>query len=59
MGTSKTGQMLEANEMKLVGKVVGNTKMDRIRSKQTRESSGIQPNKEWVEIKKKENGIKM
>ena len=36
--------MLEANEVKLLRKIVGKTKIDRIRSQEIRESSGIQPN---------------
>ena len=42
--TSKTKQMLEANEMKLQRKIVDKTKIDRIRSQQIRESYGIHPN---------------
>ena len=41
--------MLEANEMKLLRKVVDRTKIDRIRSQQIRESCGIQLINEWVE----------
>ena len=42
--------MLEANEMKLLRKIVGETKIDRIRSQQIRESCGIyQSIIEWVE----------
>ena len=41
--------MLETNEMKVLRKIVGKTKIDRIRSQQIRESCGIQPINEWVE----------
>ena len=41
--------MLEANEMKVLRKIAGKTKIDRIRSHQIRESCGIQPINEWVE----------
>ena len=39
----KTRQMLEANEMKVLRKIVDKTKIDRIRSEQIRESCIIQP----------------
>ena len=42
--------MLEANEMKVLKKIVGKTKMDRIRSQQIRKSCG-----EWVERKRRES----
>ena len=45
---SNTSQMLEANEMKVLRKIVDKTKIDRIRSQQIRESCGIQPMNEWV-----------
>ena len=35
--------------MKLLRKIVGKTKIDRIRSQQIRESYGIQPINEWVQ----------
>ena len=35
---SKTKQILKANEMKVLRKIVGKTKIDRIRSQQIRES---------------------
>ena len=35
--------------MKVITKIVGKTKLGRIRSQQIRESSGIQPINEWVE----------
>ena len=35
--------MLEANEIKVLRKIVGKTKIDRIRNQQITESSGIQP----------------
>ena len=41
--------MLKANEMKVMRKIVGKTKIDRIRRQQIRESCGIQPINEWVE----------
>jgi hypothetical protein len=47
--TSRTRQMLEANEMKVPRKIVGKTTMDIIRIQLIRESCGIQPIKEWVE----------
>ena len=52
----KTRQILEANEMNVLRKIVGKTKVDRIRSQQIRESSGIQPINEWAERRRKENG---
>ena len=44
--------MLEANEMKVLRKIVGKTKIGRIRSQKIRESCGIQPINEWVERKR-------
>ena len=41
--------MLEENEIKVIRKIVGKTKIDRIRSHKTRESCCIQPINEWVE----------
>ena len=41
--------MLEANEVKVLRKIVVKTNIDRIRSQQIRESCGIQPINEWVE----------
>ena len=41
--------MLEASEMKVERKIVGRTKIDRIRSQQIRESSCIQPINVWAE----------
>ena len=41
--------MLEENEMKVLRKIVGKTKINRIRSQQIRESCDIQPFNEWVE----------
>jgi hypothetical protein len=52
--TKKTRHMLEANEMKLLRKIVGETKIDRIRSQQIRESCGNQPINEWVERRRRE-----
>ena len=46
--TSKATQMLEANEMKILRKIV-KTKIERIRSQQIGESCGVQPINEWVE----------
>ena len=37
------------NKMKILRKIVGKTKIDRIRSQQIRESCGIQPNTCWME----------
>ena len=50
--------MLKANEMKvgLLRKIIGKTKIDRIRSQLIRESCGIQPINEWVERRTKEWG---
>ena len=44
-----TREMLEANEMKLLRKIVGKTKINRIKSQQIRKSCGIHPINEWVE----------
>ena len=41
--------MLEANEMKVLKKIVGKTKINRITSQQIRESCGIQPINDWME----------
>jgi hypothetical protein len=41
--------MLEANEMKILRKIIGKTKIVRIRSQQIRDSCEIQPINEWVE----------
>ena len=41
--TSESRQTLEANKKKVLRKIVGKTKMSRIRSQQIRESYGIQP----------------
>jgi hypothetical protein len=41
--------MLEANEMKILRKTFGKTKIDTIRTQQIRESCGIQPIIEWLE----------
>ena len=45
--------MLEENEMKVLRKIVGKTKIDWIRSQQIRESCGIQPINEWVDRRKR------
>ena len=47
--------MLEANEMKELRKIIGKTKIDRIRSQQIRKSCGIQPINEWKEEEKGTN----
>ena len=47
-------KMLEANEMKVLRKIVGKTKVDKIRSQQIRESCDIQTINEWVEVRKRE-----
>jgi hypothetical protein len=39
--------------MKVLRKVVGYTKIDRIRSQKIRESCGIQPINEWVERRRR------
>ena len=41
--------MLEENKMKVPRKIVGKTKIERIRSQQIRESRGIQPINVWME----------
>ena len=41
--------MLEANEMKVIRKIVGKTKIDRIRSQKIRKSCSIKPMSEWME----------
>jgi hypothetical protein len=50
----KNRQILESSKMKVIRKIVGKTKIDRIRSQQIRESSGIQPINEWVEKRKRQ-----
>ena len=40
--------MLEANDMKVLRKIVDKLKIDRIRSQQIRESCGILPINQWV-----------
>ena len=45
--------MFEANEMKVLRKTVGKTKIYKIRSQQIRESRGIQPNNEWVKRRRR------
>jgi hypothetical protein len=49
--------MLEANDIKVLRKIVGKIKIDRIKSKQTRGSCGVQPINEWV--KRIRNGTNM
>ena len=46
--------MLEANEMKVLRKTIGKTKILRIRSQQIRESFSIQPINESVEIRRRD-----
>ena len=46
--------MFEANDMKVLGKIVGKAKIDRIRSQHTRDSYSIRPTNEWVERRKRE-----
>ena len=41
---------LETNQIKVLRKIVGKIKKDRIRSQQIRESCAIKPINEWVEI---------
>ena len=56
----KTRKMLEADEMKILRKIVGKTKIDRIRSQQIRESCCIQPVNGWKEEEEEEeNGANM
>ena len=50
----KIRQKLEASEMKVLRKIVGKTKIDRIRSQQIRESCSIQTINEWVERRRRE-----
>jgi hypothetical protein len=45
--------MLEANKMKVLRKIVGKPKIDRMRSQQITESCGIQPIPEWSERRKR------
>jgi hypothetical protein len=42
-------ELLEANEMKVLRKLVGKTKINGMKSQQIRESCGIQPINAWVE----------
>ena len=46
--------MLEENEMKVLRKIVGNTKIDTIRNKQIREPCGIQPINEYTERRRRD-----
>ena len=50
----KNSQMLEANDVKILRKIVGKTKIDRIGSQQIRESCGIQPINELEERRRGE-----
>ena len=45
--------MLEANEMKVLRKIIYKTKIDGIRSQQIRESCSIQPINEFVERRRR------
>ena len=49
---TKTRQMLEANEIKVIRKIVVKTKVNRIRNQQ-RESCSIQPINEWMERRRR------
>ena len=51
-GKIKSRQMLEANEMKLLWKTVGKTKIDKIRSQQMREFCGNQDINEWIDMRR-------
>ena len=53
----KPRQMLEANKKKVLWKIVGKTKVNRINSQQIRESCGIQSVNEWKE--EEEDGTNM
>ena len=54
----KTRQISEANEMKVLRKIVGKTEIDRIRSQQIRESCDIQPIQEqYLQGALKEDGV--
>ena len=44
--------MLEANEKKILRKIVGKAEIDRIRSQQIKESCDIEPINEWVESRR-------
>ena len=61
--TPKTRRMLQANEMKILRKIVDKTKIDRITSQQISESCCIQPINDWVkeeeEEEEEENGTNM
>ena len=50
--TLKTRLMLETNEMKVLRKIVGKTKIDRIRNQQISESCGIKFINEWMESRR-------
>ena len=50
----ETRQILGGNEMKVLKKIVGKTKIERIRCQQIRESCGIQPINEWVERRRRD-----
>ena len=52
----KTRQILEANEMKILRKIIGKTK-NSIRSHEIRESYGIQPINEWNKKNNKKKGM--
>ena len=41
--------------MKVLRKIVGKTKIDRIRSQQIRETCGVQPINQWVERRRRES----
>ena len=52
--TAKTRKILEANGMKILRKIVGKKKIDRIRRQQIRESCGIQPSNQWMESRRRQ-----
>ena len=49
LACTKSRQILEANEMKVLRKIVGKPKIDRIKCRQMRESCSIQPVNDCVE----------
>ena len=46
--------MLEANEIKVIRKILDKTKIDIIRSQQIRKFCGIHPINEWMERRRRE-----
>ena len=49
-----TRQILEANGMKVLRKIVAKTKVDGIRSQKIKQPTGIQPVNKWVKIRRRE-----